>query len=492
MSLKLTIFHQFVSKNIRLISFLITNLLYFYSFNFFNDQFKLLFAFSLVIICLNFLFTKNFFYSLLVTFISSVFYYLPAKLFSVELLTRYEQTSELFREGLTGQFGLNISDLLAFALLIFFSREILKERGNIFGTEKKIWFIGISWFFYSLWNSFNSLYNSWFPVFSLTLSLQSFKIVIFLFSLHYLFFKNKKMIGNLLLFLFSINIFQCLLGVWQTLTFSNNVEFAGGYAIPEENNFLIRPYGVVGYANPHALVITILYAITGQFVLKTNKKLFYFYSLLVLINIILTQTRSIWIAWFLFSVFYLMSYKKTVIRWAKQNVNSRGLFYFFSFVFLSFPLAYSRIKLSYLFFTLEGGGWFRLKMIKEAFLTYVLNPLFGYGVGTIVPVVQRIFPNGYIRDFPFPVHLVFLQILLESGLVGFIFFIIPFVIYFIVMIRKYGFFLRKYYLLGFISILCYYCFQPSNINMLEIYLFAALIIISFESMQKQKYAIPFK
>jgi O-antigen ligase len=53
------------------------------------------------------------------------------------------------------------------------------------------------------------------------------------------------------------------------------------------------------------------------------------------------------------------------------------------------------------------------------------NPLVGYGVGTNEYVLHRLFPNGVMTVFPAVVHLGYLQLWLEVGLLGLAVFLTP-------------------------------------------------------------------
>jgi hypothetical protein len=273
MKQKIMKYHLDISNDKRLFLFLIVNSMYFCSFLVITDNFKLMSILTFLVVLINYLLTNTILVSLLTNFVASLFYYLPAKLFKIELLSASEQTSDLFKEGLLGQFGLNISDLLAFAIVFFFIREFILNKIKFSTYKRPILLIGISWVLYSIWNSFNSLYYSWFSFYSLTLSLQSLKVVALLFAVYYLYENAQKYIPSFLYFLISITIVQSLLGLLQTVTFSSNTG-SGFSQIPEESNFLIRPYGTIGYANPHALLITMLYSITSTYLLNsvTNKE----------------------------------------------------------------------------------------------------------------------------------------------------------------------------------------------------------------------------
>ncbi|OGG11762.1 hypothetical protein A2Z00_05345 [Candidatus Gottesmanbacteria bacterium RBG_13_45_10] len=88
----------------------------------------------------------------------------------------------------------------------------------------------------------------------------------------------------------------------------------------------------------------------------------------------------------------------------------------------------------------------------------------GYGVNTIVRVLSEYFPKGYVRDFPYAVHLGYLQMALESGVVAMIFFFLPFFVQLrrnALALMQTGF--RRHHALSLmlvLSILIYYCLQP--------------------------------
>lgn len=109
-------------------------------------------------------------------------------------------------------------------------------------------------------------------------------------------------------------------------------------------------------------------------------------------------------------------------------------------------------------------------MLKEASVAFSVNPWIGYGVGTNEPVVFKLFPNGYIYYFPAPIHNAYAQILLESGIVGLISFILPFIFILRQLINKQLFADKRQResnkdfffitLAGSLSFALYYLFQP--------------------------------
>jgi hypothetical protein len=89
--------------------------------------------------------------------------------------------------------------------------------------------------------------------------------------------------------------------------------------------------------------------------------------------------------------------------------------------------ASSRIRT--LQYTFSGGsGAIRRAMIEEGTQVLQQNLWIGHGIHTGVRLLYEYFPGGYIQDFPFDIHMGYLQMALESGVLGVLFFFFPFLI----------------------------------------------------------------
>ena len=117
----------------------------------------------------------------------------------------------------------------------------------------------------------------------------------------------------------------------------------------------------------------------------------------------------------------------------------------------------------------EGAGVpIRVKMLQEAGQAFVLSPWIGYGVGTNEYVLFSLFPDGVMSVFPSAVHMGFVQILLEVGVLGLLLFLTPFIFILrsllltkiALLVNSSRIDLRFSFVAGVLVILLYYLFQP--------------------------------
>lgn len=208
------------------------------------------------------------------------------------------------------------------------------------------------------------------------------------------------------------------------------IEYAGRLSVdgafPVER--FLRAYG--GLSHPNILggflAMVCLYSILVYFYEERfyNRLLAFFSSGFVFIALVLTFSRGAWVAFFIgicFVLFHLI--KEKTHCYCSFVLLMKTFFIIILAIFLVIPSV---------FFTRVGfGDSFRLeeKSITERFDGYSdfgrvfsLNPVFGTGMGNYTAVLANLdIRSSYSYQ---PVHNVFLLIIAEIGIVGFVFFLI--------------------------------------------------------------------
>ncbi|MBN3041190.1 MAG: O-antigen ligase family protein, partial [Candidatus Omnitrophica bacterium] len=193
------------------------------------------------------------------------------------------------------------------------------------------------------------------------------------------------------------------------------------------NFFLDQPYSL-----GHNLMATvfgfclflILGSLTGQ-KKKNHRNILFISVAIVFVSMILTTSR--WgIATFLFSVFIFINF---ALKKDRLKINSFmfsllcGSLLLFVPLYFFYPDFFDRFQLK--FYNL----WFRMEIFHSALLFIRQHPLKGIGLGYF-------FSYTYLNH----AHNIFLQIMVEAGLIGlvsFVFFILAAARYFIQKIRKF-------------------------------------------------------
>jgi O-antigen ligase len=156
----------------------------------------------------------------------------------------------------------------------------------------------------------------------------------------------------------------------------------------------------------------------------------FIFIIIAMANIILTQSRTIWIALtFGFTTFFLF-YRRELTKITSKVFVPKTLIYGVLLFSLFFIIILPRIQLSLDTFYGGGGLDYRKNVIKEGLEVLAVNPLLGFGAQTNEYILLSYFPRGAVYNFPYPVHQGHLQFLLEFGIIGSLLFIAPFYLVF--------------------------------------------------------------
>ncbi len=440
-------------------------------------------------------FGKNMFIALFSIFILASQFSLPGKYYSFELVSVDRYYYELLPDGIFETFGLVISDVFAFWLLIFFVRKITqmlaqkKRKINQFSLSKNIYlFPFLIYFLFSLYSSLYFSFDSFFSVFTF---FQYSKLLISIISVMYILSFGGREKKYFYLLIGSIVIFQCCLGLVQ-FTSSLPIErldekLIFSTSVPEENLFFPRVEGTFYSGNDFAFVLLklTLLVLPVAFVYRNNLMV-KIMALLVLVSLILSQSRTIWMITVLIGIFTFIQIQRKFFMYFQVRLTLRQMLYLLALGIVISLIVVPRVFLTQYFFSTGGGGTLRLTMMKEAIEVITYSPLFGFGTNADRYAMFENFANGYIRTFPFTVHNFYLRMMLQSGLIATIAFFLPFFL----IIRKYFLYInQKYFVInwnkfeylsfsvsvaGLFTALLYYIVQPSNERM--DFVFLGLII----------------
>lgn len=376
--------------------------------------------------------TKNVFISLLLVSIFTLPFFNPNKYYTVLAIRGLKLLVEFRGDYLLG-YGVNISNIFIFLSMVALVRERVLKRGQtstIFTRPLKLIILSAVAFFVVGLGA--SLKYSPFPEASIIWLLQYMQVFVLAFAVFYFFVKHKEKFSLIFATIFASISLQSVISLWQYLRQSSvglPIEFtriASFFATGlDEINTLFRVSGTFHFANQLALIMLVMIILLAPCALRVKNKLYLLGCFLGLTVIVLTQSRSIWIAATIAVVAFLRVYRKDIDQLVKK-LGGKKLLLFGAAIFtvLSY-IVIPRILLSFNAFYEGAGIPVRVRMAEEAVEAIGLNPIIGYGVGTNEYLLHSMFPNGVMAVFPAAVHLGFLQLALEVGILGLTFFLIP-------------------------------------------------------------------
>ncbi len=346
--------------------------------------------------------------------------------FLIPWQTRYIYKTLTFRGEIFeyGKLSLYLSELFLIfwvLIVIIFFKSQKKYFDEKLSIISKAIFVFLLWGYFSLWKSLDkqfSFYSLW--------HLTELVILYFLILKVRIDYLKVKMIFITSMFL------QSLLGIYQFFTQNVNANKYFGIAqqIAErrgasvlEGSFgrLLRSYG--GFSHPNVfggfLVIAILLLISIYLVQKKKNILFYF-TLIILFNaLVLTFSRSAFLALF-FSLLVLLIYS------FGKRVYFKNVLSILTILFLISSIDFVLFK-DFLETRIQGVNRLELKSVTErvvlerqALQLLNKNWFLGVGIGNYnIAVYKQINKHLNIWDYQ-PVHNVYLLIFTELGIFGFL------------------------------------------------------------------------
>ena len=221
-----------------------------------------------------------------------------------------------------------------------------------------------------------------------------------------------------------VSIFQLLFQ--RGAGFHFEAESIGSYVTGlDENNAVYRVMGTFMFPNQLAFVTGILSAAVLPYGLE-RKSLFHVGAgLLGFFMVVLTQSRSALIGMVVMTIICGVVYRKNLSDILQKFGVRRMFFYVLVGFLLSAFGIIPRILLSVNAGYQGAGLAIRVRMVNEAVEAIAGSPMVGYGVATNEYVLHRLFPNGVMTVFPAVIHLAYLQLWLEVGLIGLVIFMFP-------------------------------------------------------------------
>ncbi len=374
-----------------------------------------------------------------------------------------------YSEGVVAGFGFTGFDLLCVALLFFIGKYVFQyyflplsaTTSHVYQLKQSrvVMIFVICWFIFIALSLYSSTMYSSHPINSV-LHLFGYATFLLMIIAGIGFRKISAFLhGTISISLLaSTLLFQSIVGLLQIIMaatkLNENVRNEILIYLPEQNSLLARPTGTFDHPNQFGFIL--LLCLLALFHLRPQlNKITRAAILFGFIMTIASQSRTIWAIESIIGVILFLNFHRKIIpilthwRRTKSFILSFYIVLFFSTIIILPRLANTRYTL------FEGSGSIRVQMIREGFLALTQRPWTGYGIDTNVSVMFEQFPTGYISQFPFDVHMAYLQFALESGVVATAAFFLPFI--YLVWLRHKKNFLLKIFCF---TVFMYYALQP--------------------------------
>lgn len=358
----------------------------------------------------------------------------PNKYYIIEIIPGSEILEPLYKAGYSLGYGLNIANILIWGsillsiLIAYRSKKSIFDLLHLFPASVILTVCG-----FLVIGLGASLNFSPFKDASIVWLLQYFQLfgVAYLLLYFFKFFSGRQPLFYLTILL-SI-FFQLFLALRQFLSQSFiglPIErgfgsfFATGL---DELNTLYRVAGSFAFHNQLALITLLLIIIITPKMLRSRSTWYLLGSIAGGVIIVLTQSRSVWIAGSITLLITWKMYAPQLRSWIKSIHGFKIVFYVVALVMFLSWIVIPRLSVS-VNAIYEGAGIpARLKLLDEGIQAFLQNPWLGYGIGTNEYILHSLFPNGITTIWPTAIHFGLLQLALEVGVVGVASFLYPFV-----------------------------------------------------------------
>ncbi|QOW51949.1 hypothetical protein G0030_01385 [Acinetobacter indicus] len=147
-----------------------------------------------------------------------------------------------------------------------------------------------------------------------------------------------------------------------------------------------------------------------------NNKVLAIFSIFLLISIVLTQSRTAWLVFLCLSLYWLVSYKKEILRLSNRII----IFYFVLFIVFSVTLPLIKEflvkKPTISILDRASSGHERIQIWQQAVEAIKLKPLGGYGWNQSSFAQFDTIQNGFIKNYLTSFHNIVLDILVWCGI----------------------------------------------------------------------------
>lgn len=376
----------------------------------------------------------------------------PNKFYAQQVLSAFDLgNNPKYPVGKIINYGINANTIMIFLSLLFMAKDYIQKyysnrlvsfRKSLLKNKYSLMtaIFTLTFLFYGYAIAYN--YSPFPELSAVSSTYYSLTFIVALLLYHY--FKEYRNKFRIIYVVLSFTIFmQFFISTTQLIKNSNiglpieagRVVNAPG-EVEESRLFGPRVSGTFYLHNQLALAALTSLILLLPKLKKTKSKNFLITILAAVVTIVLTQSRSNWIALIfsaiLFTRFYYPELKKNLTNLLSYKSIVYLTLVFTSLTFIIIP----RLILSLDTFHAGGGFDFRKSFLKEAVEVFLTNPWLGFGAQTNEYILFSFFPRGITYTFPFPVHQGHLQFLLEFGIIGLILFSFPFYLVFRTIVVK--------------------------------------------------------
>lgn len=328
---------------------------------------------------------------------------------------------------------LTISPKHILAALMF----LIAVRDFVSGKFSRIKITSLDWlvFLYFFWGIISDLFASNRPEVSILSAVTTFDRFMLYGYLRLYLQRWKKIISLILSLFIAMILFESVISMQQFIASSpigKNIEAQVGIEYfgeaVDELAFRFRPVGTFEHANELGQILSflLLVVIAQEYLRPSIGHLGIVF--MGIITLIMTLSRSAWIA-FILGLLILLYIIEKRLRISQLKVpgllilTSSGIF----IILLSFFILPRMERSLYSFGQTSGGGYVRNLQIENALTLIFLHPFFGVGSLMSVPEGLIVDPSGILTSFPSPVHNWYFFTAIEHGLPAlflFLFFVI--------------------------------------------------------------------
>ncbi|OGH11900.1 MAG: hypothetical protein A2857_02245 [Candidatus Levybacteria bacterium RIFCSPHIGHO2_01_FULL_36_15] len=260
--------------------------------------------------------------------------------------------------------------------------------------------------------------------------LSTFLLLPFYFFLQKSLLEDKKFKDELFTFFSILIIYESIWAIFQyllrgpvlsSLEVFNNFLFTG----PDFDQSWFRPYSSLAHTDDLAnflLPLTILFFLSGYLKNFAKMKLVIFAFMLGFFGIILTLSRSAWIALFFICLIYSLIFEKKYKIIFNKYYKKILIYSCTALLPLLILFVIPRVQKTFSTLYEEGSGQARILITSEAMNLIVKYPFFGVGQRMSVLGMFLEDPKGLMYYWPVAPHNIYLHFMAETGVISFLLF----------------------------------------------------------------------
>ena len=307
-----------------------------------------------------------------------------------------------------------LTDLLVLAILFFWLGEkFLKKQFSPFRSFKTYWWV-VAIFVFLLANAFlaqnqGAAFYQFIKI--LELSLLAFYVA-----------QNHDCLSRIALPLSLAVFYSSLIAIAQFFKQASlngffwwlgertfNIATPGIAKAIINGQLIMRPYGTFPHPNVLAGFLLVGLILTIPYLFQKNKFLFTSYLLVVILAIVLSFSRSVWLLGLISSLFFL----------GKSKIPKKLFWLAGGFWLILLILAFYLLP----HFSTNEAFFQRVQLMKAALLMVKVSPLSGVGLNNFIVRLPEFWPVTGFTYWLQPVHNLYLLLLSETGAVGFLIFL---------------------------------------------------------------------